>query len=154
MTKLIKKALKLCEKVFDGVTDKAGAPYINHCGFVMSLAFKTAKDANVESVEDIAVAAALHDVVEDSNYTIEDIKNEYGAYIAAIVDNVTRRDGEKESEYKARVESDIGSVIVKYADATHNSDCGRFEDPTIYAEKCKKYGEYANKLYKLLCESM
>ena len=66
-------------------SDKAGRPYILH---PLRVAFKFTGD------DEMYAAAVLHDVVEDSSVTIDNIFKAFSPYVAQIVDSLTRREGE------------------------------------------------------------
>ena len=82
-TPLTKKALKLAYAAHAGQVDKAGMPYIFH-PYEVAL--------QVQAEEEVC-AALLHDVVEDTEYTVEDIRDMFGDKIAQIVDGLTKISG-------------------------------------------------------------
>ncbi len=71
------------------------------------------------------ISAILHDIVEDTDYKIEDIEKKFGSYVKTIVFNVTKLDKKKTDEYERayynKVASDIGSIYVKLADKIINA---------------------------------
>ena len=83
MNDLVKKADAFAAKAHEGQTDKAGLPYITHPRAVAAM---------IED-ETAKVAALLHDTVEDTDVTLEEIRAEFGDEIAAAVDLLTHRPG-------------------------------------------------------------
>lgn len=102
----------LAEKAHAGQTDKSGTPYINHPYAVMRMA-----EPGIDRI-----VAVLHDVVEDSDTSIEKIRKIFGDEVAAAVDAISRRDGEEPAEYYVRVRSNETALRVKHLDLRHNSD--------------------------------
>ena len=81
---LIEKAYDTANRLHDGVKRRSGEPYICHPLAVARLLIDLGMDS-----ESIA-AALLHDVVEDTPYTIEEVKTQFGADVALLVDGVTK----------------------------------------------------------------
>ncbi|MCF0114128.1 MAG: HD domain-containing protein, partial [Erysipelotrichaceae bacterium] len=94
-SKLFKKALKWAEKAHEYQKDKGGVAYINH-----PLAVSGLCDNNRAKI-----VALLHDVVEDSDATLEEIEEEFGAEIREAVDALTRREYEARYHYLKRVKA-------------------------------------------------
>uniref|UniRef100_UPI000707C128 RelA/SpoT family protein n=1 Tax=Candidatus Kryptonium thompsonii TaxID=1633631 RepID=UPI000707C128 len=105
----------------------SGEPYFNH---PYEVAMIVAKEL---PLDDISVASALlHDIVEDTSFTIEDIQAEFGDKIARIVDGLTKITGIFESDNRNVVEAekhrkllialstDVRVILVKFADRLHN----------------------------------
>lgn len=90
------------------------------------------------------IIALLHDVVEDTQYTLEDLKNlGFSDEIIEAVDALSKRSGEAYQDYLNRVAANPRATRVKIADLRHNSDLSRFSDepdPTIVA-KLPKYSK-------------
>jgi hypothetical protein len=110
--RLLLLARVLAEKAHTGQVDKSGTPYINHPYAVMRMA-----EPGIDRI-----VAILHDVVEDSDTSIEKIRNIFGNEVAVAVDAITRRDGEEPAEYYLRVRSNETALRVKHLDLRHNSD--------------------------------
>ncbi len=129
---LIERAYFKAETAHAGQFRKSGEPYFTHCVAVAHILAEMKLDAE-------AIAAALmHDVVEDTNVTTEELRVEFGSNIAAIVEGVTKlkklpikSDGEKKSrtvdremEYIRKMAlamgDDVRVVLVKLADRLHN----------------------------------
>ena len=120
-TKLTKKAINLAFKAHNGQYDRAGLPYILHPVHI----------AEQMSDEDTVVAAMLHDVVEDTDYTLDDLRAEgFTTEQIAAVDSLTHREDEDYFDYIKRVKQNRIAVKVKLADLEHNSDMTRLDNPT------------------------
>ena len=81
---LIEEAYELAEKAHAGQTRQTGEPYIIH---PVSVAYILAE---LEMDKEGVMAALLHDVVEDTGYTLEDLKMLFGEEVAFLVDGVTK----------------------------------------------------------------
>ena len=93
--------------------DKAGKPYLYHCHAVAQAARKFGYKYEIVGV--------LHDIVEDTDCTLDEIREAFGAEISEAVDAMTHREGEGYfSEYLARVEENAIAKVVKLCDAQHN----------------------------------
>ena len=120
----IKDAYALAEQAHEGQKRKTGQPYIIHPIAVANIAAEELElDANT------VIAAFLHDVVEDTPYTVEDIRERFGDDVAFLVDAVTKRKKEKYKNtkqvdnYKQILDSvhyDIRALLVKLSDRLHN----------------------------------
>src|SRR5438105_1121400 len=82
----IRCAYDLAKRAHMGVTRRSGEPYIQHPLEVALLLADMCIDA------DGIIAALLHDVVEDTTYSLEDLRKQFGAAVANIVDGVTKFD--------------------------------------------------------------
>ena len=120
-TELTRKAIKLAFKAHEGQLDRAGLPYILHPLHVA----EQMKD------EDTCVIALLHDVIEDTDVTLEDLK-EYGFTEVQVagVESMTREDDEDYFEYIRDVKKNPLAVKVKLEDLKHNSDVSRMIEVT------------------------
>lgn len=113
------KAIALASKVFEDRTDKGGHPYILHCLRVMDGVKHLGKTA--------MICASLHDVVEDTDITIEDITKEFGSEVALILELLTHRRETPYMEYiKALSVHPIAKEIKKF-DLRDNSDITRLK---------------------------
>ncbi len=100
-----------------GQLDKLGEPYIFHPLRVMLLV-KSGGGTEVE-----IAAAALHDVVEDTDTTVEELAELFSPEVASLVDSMSRRDGEGYVEYVERcVAGGPSAIRLKQADLTDNSN--------------------------------
>ncbi len=123
--KLIRKAFNLAKDAHAEVRRKSGEPYIFH---PIEVATIVAKEIGLGP---ISVASALiHDVVEDSEYTLEDIERLFGEEIARIIDGLTKISGVFDQNISMQAENfrkmlltisdDIRVIIIKLADRLHN----------------------------------
>lgn len=125
---MINEALKLCCKAHLDQTDKSGLPYYLH---PIHLAYQMHD-------EDSIITALLHDVVEDSNYTIKDLENMgFSKNVCNAVGLLTRGPYDSYMDYIRRIKDSGNSIAlaVKLADLRHNSDLSRFEYTTEKDEK-------------------
>ena len=104
------KALSFAVKAHDGQYDKIGEPYILH---------PIAVSAQLKS-EDEKILALLHDVIEDTNYTLEDIAALGFQDLTDSLDCLSRRNDETYKEFIARILKNRLAVKVKIADIKHN----------------------------------
>jgi (p)ppGpp synthase/HD superfamily hydrolase len=115
-------AVALATRHHDGQLDKAGEEYIGHPLRVMATVASTASLAGVDPTA-AQMAAVLHDIVEDTDLTLEDLRAQgYGEDVVAAVDALSKRPGEAVEDYLARVATDDLAVVVKRADIADNSD--------------------------------
>lgn len=135
----IEKALEVALDAHAGQTDKGGAPYILHPIRVM-LRCKS---------EDEQVVALLHDVVEDSAYSLVDIAAIFGPDTAEAVDRLTKRKGEEYWAYLDRVAGNSTARAVKMADLSENIDLSRLNRPATPEDhkRRSKYQEAAGYLF-------
>lgn len=117
---LTKFAKELAERYHAGQVDKAGKPYIEHIYAVV---------AGVESA-DAKTVAYLHDIVEDTHYTLEDLRLYFPAHIVDAVDHLTRRKNESYGNFIQRVKQNCLATEVKISDRIHNLRLSRLKDPT------------------------
>ena len=116
----LEDAISLAAKAHRHWKDKAGAAYILHPLRVM-LRMKT---------NDERIVALLHDVVEDTEYTLEDLRKAgYSQKILRSLDFLTKRDGEKYEEFIKRVKHNPLARKVKIADIEDNLDLARIKKP-------------------------
>ncbi len=114
----LEDAILLAGKAHRGRKDKAGAAYILHPLRVM-LRLKT---------KDERVVAVLHDVIEDTKYSVEDLRKAgYSQKILQSLDHLTKRDGEEYKEFIKRVKHNPLARKVKIADIEDNLDLGRIK---------------------------
>lgn len=142
MVNMLNKAIEIAAKAHSGQIDKGGAPYILHPLRVM---------LNCES-EAAKVCAALHDVIEDTNITLDDLKAEgFTDEIITILDCLTKRDGESYDYFIDRVLTNETACRVKLADLTDNMDLTRIQNPTVKdEERIKKYKLAADRISDVL----
>ncbi|MBE6750321.1 MAG: bifunctional (p)ppGpp synthetase/guanosine-3',5'-bis(diphosphate) 3'-pyrophosphohydrolase [Ruminococcaceae bacterium] len=117
-TEKTKKALKLCFEAHKNQVDKSGIPYVFH-------PFHLAEQMETE---DTVIVALLHDLVEDTEYTIEDL-TEMG-FSKAVTDAIalmTHADGVDYMSYVRAIKDNPLAKAVKLADLKHNSDLTRLD---------------------------
>ncbi len=125
-TKLIMRAYEYANALHTGQKRKSDEPYIIH-------PLEVAYIVSTLELDDSAICAALlHDVVEDTSATLDDIKNEFGEEIAMLVDGVTKlgkianyidKEEEQVENYRKffmAMAKDIRVVMIKLADRLHN----------------------------------
>jgi len=89
---LVNKALQFSEQAHSGQSRKSGEPYIIHPILVATIV------ASISSDEAMVIAALLHDVVEDTSFSIEDVSKEFGEDVAHLVEGLTKIDKMRDSE--------------------------------------------------------
>jgi (p)ppGpp synthase/HD superfamily hydrolase len=110
------EAILLATQAHAGQFDKVGMPYILHPFRVMQRLVNEGAD------EEMLIAAILHDTVEDTNVTLNEIVSQFGEEVERLVDAVTRRD-ETYMEFIARVKaSGSKAIALKLADIADNTD--------------------------------
>jgi RelA/SpoT family (p)ppGpp synthetase len=120
---LVRRAYAVADHWHGGQTRKSGVPYITHPLAVALLLAEIGMDTTT------LVAALLHDTVEDTGLTIGQVKAEFGAEVAVLVDGVTKLDGAKWGDH-AEAETfrkmivaasiDLRVLVIKLADRVHN----------------------------------
>ncbi len=81
---LVQRAYRVAEEAHRGQKRNSGEPYINHCLAVAQIL------AELRVPPEVMAAGLLHDTVEDTTVTLEDIRNDFGDVVAALVDGVTK----------------------------------------------------------------
>jgi (p)ppGpp synthase/HD superfamily hydrolase len=124
-------AIRIAAEAHEGQVDKAGQPYILH---VLRVMFGcTSPEAQV--------AAALHDVVEDTDWTLDDLRREgFAETVVQTVDALTRQEGEEYFEFARRAAATPLGREVKRADLLDNMDIRRIANPSEKDwERLKRY---------------
>lgn len=118
MTRTVQDAADFAIRAHAGQLDKAGLPYFLHPEAVAH--------ALAEHGEYAMMAGWLHDVVEDTEWTLDDLRA-YGfpEEVVSAVDSVTRREGEAYMDMIGRAAADPLGRLVKIADTAHNSSLPR-----------------------------
>lgn len=159
---IIKRAYTFAREAHKGVRRRSGEPYILH---PIAVARIVSQEIGLGSTS--ICAALLHDVVEDTDYTVEDLKNLFGDKIASIVEGLTKISGgvvadhislqtENFRKLLLTMSEDIRVIIIKIADRLHNmrtldsmSQVKQFkiagETSYIYAPLAHRLGLYAIK---------
>lgn len=123
---IITKAFNFANQAHKGIKRRSGEPYIMH---PLAVAKIVCNEIGLGSTS--ICAALLHDVVEDTDYTIEDIENIFGPKIAQIVDGLTKISGgifgdrasEQAENFKKlllTMSNDVRVILIKIADRLHN----------------------------------
>ncbi|MGN1264020.1 MAG: RelA/SpoT family protein [Prevotella sp.] len=123
---IITKAFNFARQAHKGVRRLSGEPYIMH---PIAVAMIACKEVGLGSTS--ICAALLHDVVEDTDYTTEDIENIFGAKVAQIVDGLTKISGgifgeqasaqaENFKKLLLTMSDDIRVILIKICDRLHN----------------------------------
>jgi len=95
--------------------------------------------------EDIRIVAILHDVVEDTEVTLDEIEDIFGAHVRYAVDAITEREGETYKDYIKRVHKNTFATVVKIADLQDNMDLSRYHgEDGLYTRYAKAYGVLTN----------
>lgn len=116
-TPTVADADTLAAVAHNGQVDKAGLPYIDHPRAVARILFGQGLDRNA------VMAGLLHDVVEDTEVTLDDLRElGYPEEVVRAVDSVTRREGETYMDLIHRAAADPIGKWVKIADNQTNSD--------------------------------
>ena len=141
---IIYKAYDISREAHKEQKRKSGEPYIIHPICVAIIL------AQLEMDKETIVAGILHDVVEDTKYTVEDITDLFGAEIALLVDGVTKltqinytadkieRQAENLRKMFLAMAKDIRVIIIKLADRLHNMRTLEFMKPEKQKEKARE----------------
>jgi len=132
-TNLTKKALKLCFEAHKEQVDKSGMPYVFH-------PFHLAEQMTDEAT---TIAALLHDVVEDTDTTFEDLEKQgFDEEIISALKFLTHNDDTPYMDYVAKIKTNKIATAVKLADLRHNSDLSRLD--TVDEKALKRKEKYEN----------
>ena len=136
----IKEAFEFANEAHKGVKRRSGEPYILHPLAVAKIAVKEI-GLGTTSV----ISALLHDVVEDTDYTVEDIANLFGPKVASIVDGLTKISGVMGSDTSRQAESfrkmiltladDVRVILIKISDRLHNMRTMEYQSPAKQKQK-------------------
>ena len=151
---LIEKAFLWAEKYHSGQLRKDGEPYITHPVAVAKIL------ADLNAGPATLAAALLHDTVEDTPLTLEDVKNEFSEEISILVDGVTKignlafKTSKSQAEYQQKMliamAKDIRVVLIKIADRLHNmrtiSSLPKNRQKAIAKETLEIYAPLAHRL--------
>ena len=136
----VRAAFELADRAHAGQKRKAGTPYVTHC-------IEAARICGEMGLDEYSVVAALlHDVIEDTALTHDDIAKEFGAEVADIVEGVTkltrvrftnREDEQMENLRKMlmAMAKDIRVILIKLADRLHNMRTMEYMTPAKQLEK-------------------
>lgn len=119
-TKLTRLASKIAYKAHEGQNDKAGVPYIFHPIHI----------AEQMDSEESCVVALLHDVIEDSDITLEILSKYFNDDIIAALRVLTKKENDDYVMYIKRVKTNKLATKVKIKDLEHNRDLTRLDEVT------------------------
>ena len=136
----VRAAFELADRAHAGQKRKAGTPYVTHCVAAATICAQMGLD------EDSVVAALLHDCIEDTSLTHEDIARQFGTVVADIVEGVTkltrvhftnREDEQMENLRKMlmAMAKDIRVILIKIADRLHNMRTMEYQTPEKQKQK-------------------
>jgi (p)ppGpp synthase/HD superfamily hydrolase len=136
----LERAIQIAVQAHMGQKDKGGEPYILHPLRVM---FKMHTDLE-------RIVAVLHDVVEDSEWTLDHLRDEgFPDQVLAAVDCLTRRSNEPYEDFIERVQVNALARTVKIADLQDNLDASRLPELTDKdIERIRKYQKALTVLIK------
>jgi (p)ppGpp synthase/HD superfamily hydrolase len=117
----IERAISIAAEAHEGVVDKADQPYILHPLRVMLAVISTEE----------RIAAVLHDVIEDTGWTVDQLRQEgFSQIVLQALDALTKREGEEYFAYVRRAGANPVARSVKLADLADNMDLSRLPSPT------------------------
>lgn len=128
---MIDVALEIAKRAHAGQVDKAGEEYIKHPIYV----------ASQVNTDEEKIVALLHDVIEDSDTTAEDLLGAgLPSDVVQAVQVLTKKKGETYQEYLQKVKENELSRVVKLADLKHNSDLSRLKE--VKESDIKRFEKY------------
>ncbi len=131
-TALTNKALKLAYEAHHGQTDVNGVPYIFHSYHIAE-----------QMTDELTVCTALlHDVVEDTSVTIEQLEKEFPFEVIEALKLLTHNENADYFDYVRRIGTNPIAKAVKLADITHNSDKSRIVDLSCVSQEKLDYWDY------------
>lgn len=139
-THLTNEAMKIAYAAHHGQVDKGGIPYIFHPYHL----------AEQMSDEYTTCVALLHDVVEDTAVTLDELSKIFPKEVTDAVALMTHNDNTPYWEYVAKIKENPIARAVKLADLLHNSDKTRLEDQNANAADLKRWEEKYSKALTIL----
>ena len=129
-TPLTKKAMRICFDAHKDQTDKAGLPYVFHPLAV----------ASQMTTENEICVALLHDTVEDTDTTLDDLARDFPPAVIGALRLLTHADDVPYMDYVRAIRGNRLACKVKLADLRHNSDLSRLDEVTPEdLARCEKY---------------
>ena len=141
-TPLTIRAMNIAYAAHHGQVDKAGVPYIFH-----PLHLAETMDDEIS-----CCAALLHDTVEDTAVTLEDLAKEFPAEVVEAVRLLTHDPSENYLEYVRRIKGNSVAMKVKFADLAHNSDQSRFAGVQVSEDRLGYFRDKYVKARAILLE--
>lgn len=141
-TPLTMKAMKLAYEAHHGQLDYNGMPYVFHPYHL----------AEQMTDEITTCAALLHDVVEDTDWTIEQLAEAFPPEVVQAVALLTHDDGTDYFDYVRRIRENPVAKAVKLADLAHNSDQTRCIGSGLSDEQLARWREKYSRAKEILCE--
>ncbi|WP_438822160.1 RelA/SpoT family protein [Kineococcus terrestris] len=138
---VVERAFQRAERAHDGQRRKSGDPYITHPVAVATIL------AELGMTPSTLAAALLHDTVEDTDYSLDDLRRDFGDEIALLVDGVTKLDkvtyGEAAQSETVRkmivaMAKDIRVLVIKLADRLHNARTWRYVSASSAERKARE----------------
>jgi len=138
------KAIDIAKSAHEGQVDKADKPYFEHVKTVAENVSEIIRSWN-EEYDDFLIQAQivsyLHDVVEDTSLTIDDLwKLQIPVECILAIEVLTKIKGQDYSDYLAKVKQDKLATVVKIADLIHNSDLSRLD--VVTPEDSARHDKY------------
>lgn len=118
---MLDRAILIATNAHQGQIDKGGRPYILH---PLRLMFSRKNDIE-------RICAVLHDVIEDTDITLDYLRNEgFSEEVLSVLDALTRRSNESYDEFISRILNNKTACYVKLADLCDNMDLSRIQNPS------------------------
>ena len=131
---MIQEALNIVKLEFDNKTDKGGKPYVGH---LLRVSRTVAENGGNERLQTIAL---LHDLLEDTHYTKDDLLEIFPYQVVKVVEILTKKKGQSYDDYLSQILSCEDAIQVKLADLKDNMDLTRLSELTEKdIERVKKY---------------
>jgi hypothetical protein len=142
---MLDKAILIAAKAHEGQVDKGGEPYILHPLRVMF-----SRKTEIEMI-----CAVLHDVVEDTDISLDYLRNQgFSEEVLSALDALTRREGETYDKYIGRIIKNKIASHVKMCDLCDNMDLSRIKSPSdADHERVKKYRKAEDRIFDALDEN-
>ncbi|MCB4207589.1 RelA/SpoT family protein [Arthrobacter sp. UM1] len=137
----VRKAYRVAERQHEGQKRRSGDPYITHPVAVASIL------AQMGFTGTTLQAALLHDTVEDTDYSLDQVRKDFSDEVAMLVDGVTKLDkvkygdatqAETVRKMVIAMSSDIRVLIIKLADRLHNARTWRYVSPESAQRKARE----------------
>src|SRR3954451_14677894 len=138
---LLERAYRTAEHLHRSQTRKSGDPFITHPLAVTTIL------ADIGMTEPTLVASLLHDTVEDTPYTLDELRSDFGDEVAMLVDGVTKLDkvtygdaaqAETVRKMVVAMSRDIRVLVIKLADRLHNARTWRYVPQSTAARKARE----------------